>query len=92
MAVGGVDPSLPLEKHSPDSLILHEEFNSTSLQNDIALILLSSPIEFSNEKMPACLPFVCDTGVWQHCWVAALENTSAGEVLGEMHFTESQNP
>ncbi|NXR74223.1 PRS55 protease, partial [Pycnonotus jocosus] len=81
VAVGGVDPSLPLEKHSPDSLILHEEFNRTSLQNDIALILLSDPIEFSNEKIPACLPFMCDTGVWQHCWLAALENTSAALLI-----------
>ncbi|NXY35528.1 PRS55 protease, partial [Pomatorhinus ruficollis] len=79
VAVGGVDPSLPLEVHSPDSLILHEEFNRSSLQNDIALILLSNPIEFSDEKIPVCLPFVRDKDMWQHCWVAALENTSAGE-------------
>uniref|UniRef100_A0A8C3R2J7 Serine protease 55 n=1 Tax=Cyanoderma ruficeps TaxID=181631 RepID=A0A8C3R2J7_9PASS len=77
VAVGGVDPSLPLEEHSPDSLILHEEFNRSSLQNDIALILLSNPIEFSHEKIPVCLPFMCDKDTWQHCWVAALENTSA---------------
>uniref|UniRef100_A0A8C3TJZ8 Peptidase S1 domain-containing protein n=1 Tax=Catharus ustulatus TaxID=91951 RepID=A0A8C3TJZ8_CATUS len=76
VAVGGVDLSLPLEEHSPDSLILHEEFNRTSLQNDIALILLSNPIEFSKEKMPVCLPFVCDTDTWQHCWAAGWENSS----------------
>ncbi|NWQ99216.1 PRS55 protease, partial [Paradoxornis webbianus] len=81
VAVGGVDPSLPLEEHSPDSLILHEEFNRTSLQNDIALILLSNPIEFSDEKSPVCLPFVCDKDTWQHCWVAALENTSAALLI-----------
>uniref|UniRef100_A0A8C3R0H1 Serine protease 55 n=1 Tax=Cyanoderma ruficeps TaxID=181631 RepID=A0A8C3R0H1_9PASS len=68
-----------LLEHSPDSLILHEEFNRSSLQNDIALILLSNPIEFSHEKIPVCLPFMCDKDTWQHCWVAALENTSAGE-------------
>lgn len=86
MAVGGVDLSLPLEEHNPDSLILHEEFNRTSLQNDIALILLSSPIEFSKEKIPICLPFMCDTDTWQHCWAAGWESASAGEVLGEMHL------
>uniref|UniRef100_U3K8K6 Granzyme M n=1 Tax=Ficedula albicollis TaxID=59894 RepID=U3K8K6_FICAL len=77
VAVGGVDLSLPLEEHSPDSLILHEEFNRTSLQNDIALIQLSNPIEFSKEKTPLCLPFVCDMDSWQHCWAAGWENTSA---------------
>ncbi|TRZ13538.1 hypothetical protein HGM15179_013589, partial [Zosterops borbonicus] len=71
VAVGGVDPSVPLEEHSPDSLILHEEFNRSSLQNDIALILLSNPIEFSDEKVPICLPFMCDRDTW-HCSAALL--------------------
>ncbi|XP_036235695.1 serine protease 55 [Molothrus ater] len=77
VAVGGVNLSLPLEECNPDSLILHEEFNRTSLQNDIALILLSSPIEFSTEKIPVCLPFVCDRDTWQHCWASGWESTSA---------------
>ncbi|NXA87143.1 PRS55 protease, partial [Melanocharis versteri] len=81
VAVGGVDLSLPLEEHNPDSLILHEEFNRTSLQNDIALILLSSPIEFSKEKIPICLPFVRDLDTWQHCWAAGWENTSAALLI-----------
>ncbi|NXL80686.1 PRS55 protease, partial [Leptocoma aspasia] len=81
VAVGGVDPSLPLEEHNPDSLILHEEFNRTSLQNDIALILLSNPIEFSMEKSPICLPFVCDMDRWQHCWAAGWESTGAALLI-----------
>ncbi|RLV94663.1 hypothetical protein DV515_00013051 [Chloebia gouldiae] len=72
-----IDLSIPLEEHNPDSLILHEEFNRTSLQNDIALILLSNPIEFSTEKIPTCLPFVCDMGTWKHCWAAGWESTNA---------------
>ncbi|NXO45451.1 PRS55 protease, partial [Locustella ochotensis] len=81
VAVGGFDLSLPLEEYSPDSLILHEEFNRTSLQNDIALILLSSPIEFSKEKIPICLPFVSDRDMWEHCLAAGLENTSAALLI-----------
>ncbi|NXU11295.1 PRS55 protease, partial [Pardalotus punctatus] len=77
VAVGGADLSLPLEEHTPDSLILHEEFNRTSLQNGIALILLSNPIEFSKEKIPICLPFTCDMGMWQRCWATCWGNTSA---------------
>ncbi|NXS82825.1 PRS55 protease, partial [Erpornis zantholeuca] len=83
VAVGGVDLSLPWEEHNPDSLILHEEFNTSSLQNDIALILLSNPIEFSKEKIPACLPFMWDVGTWQHCWAAGWENTSAASSCSE---------
>lgn len=81
VVVGGIDLSLPLEEHKPDSLILHENFDRMSMQNDIALILLSSPIEFSNEKIPICLPFIYDINTWQHCWVAGWGTTSAGEML-----------
>ncbi|NWV36631.1 PRS55 protease, partial [Grantiella picta] len=81
VAVGGVDLSIPLEEHKPDSLILHEKFNRTSLQNDIALILLSHPIEFSKEKTPICLPFTCDMDTWQHCWAACWGNTSAASYI-----------
>lgn len=81
VVVGGTDLSRPLEQHRPDSLILHENFDRMSMQNDIALILLSDPIEFSNEKIPICLPFIYDINTWQHCWVAGWGTTSAGEML-----------
>ncbi|NWW87059.1 PRS55 protease, partial [Rhynochetos jubatus] len=81
VVVGGIDLNLPLEEHKPHSLILHENFDSMSMQNDIALILLSSPIEFSNKKIPICLPFVDDVNTWQHCWVAGWGHRRAGEML-----------
>ncbi|XP_050171698.1 serine protease 55-like [Myiozetetes cayanensis] len=80
VVVGGINLSVPLEEHKPDSLILHENFNSTSMANDIALILLSSPIEFSKEKIPICLPFMCDIHTWQHCWAAGWGSTTADAV------------
>ncbi|NWW72549.1 PRS55 protease, partial [Climacteris rufus] len=88
VAVGGVDLSLLLEEHNPDSLILHEDFNRTSLQNDIALILLSNPIEFSEEKIPICLPFMCDTDMWQHCWAVGWGNTSAAAAAPTSHMLQ----
>ncbi|XP_041282078.1 serine protease 55 [Onychostruthus taczanowskii] len=89
VAVGGVDLNFPLEEHNPDSLILHEEFNRTSLQNDIALILLSSPIKFSMQKIPICLPFVCDMDTWQHCWAAGwLGTTSAHPPVPSSHVLQ----
>uniref|UniRef100_A0A8C4V431 Mitochondrial peptide methionine sulfoxide reductase n=1 Tax=Falco tinnunculus TaxID=100819 RepID=A0A8C4V431_FALTI len=70
VAVGGNDLSLPLEEHKLESLIIHEGFDNTSMENDVALILLSSPIQFSNEKIPVCVPFMYDIDMWQHCWVS----------------------
>ncbi|NXE96133.1 PRS55 protease, partial [Menura novaehollandiae] len=88
VAVGGVDLSLPQEEYNPDSLILHEDFNRTSLQNDIALILLSNPIEFSKEKIPICLPFTCDVDMWQNCWAAGWGDPSAAAADPTSHVLQ----
>lgn len=87
--VGGTDLSVPMEEHKPDSLIIHENFDRMTMQNDIALILLSSPIEFSNEKIPVCLPYMHDINTWQQCWVAGWGITSAGEMLSEDLFSNN---
>ncbi|KAM6228067.1 serine protease 55-like [Porphyrio hochstetteri] len=70
VVVGGTDLSVPAEEHKPESLILHEKFDRESMENDLALILLTSPIEFSTVKIPICLPFMDGVDTWQHCWVA----------------------
>ncbi|XP_051471021.1 serine protease 55-like [Apus apus] len=88
VVMGGTDLELPLEEYQLDRLILHENFNKTSLQNDIALILLRSPIEFSSKKIPVCLPFMYDTDMWQHCWVTGWGTTSA--VSGSRQLQKTQ--
>ncbi|NXU86223.1 PRS55 protease, partial [Xiphorhynchus elegans] len=85
VAVGGINLSVPLEEHKPDSLILHENFNPVSMANDIALILLSAPIEFSKEKIPICLPFMYDINTWQLCWAAGWASTSAADAVPASH-------
>ncbi|XP_053918312.1 LOW QUALITY PROTEIN: serine protease 55 [Cuculus canorus] len=77
VVVGGTDLSLPMEEYKLDSLILHKNFDRMSIQNDITLVLLSSPIKFSNEKIPICLPFIYDIDTWQNCWVAGWGTTLA---------------
>lgn len=87
VAVGGIDLDLPLEEHKPDSLVIHENFDRISMKHDIALIMLSSPIKFSNEKIPICLPFMYDIDTWQHCWIAGWGTTGAGETpLGDVMY------
>ncbi|KFQ00907.1 Serine protease 55, partial [Leptosomus discolor] len=76
VVVGGTGLNVTLEEHKPDRLILHENFHRISMQNDIALIPLCSPMEFSNEKIPICLPFICGINTWQHCQVAGWETTT----------------
>ncbi|XP_062427214.1 serine protease 55 [Rhea pennata] len=78
VVLGGVDLSHKLENKKLDSLILHENFDSESMENDIALILLDSPIQLNEQKMPICLPFISDLHVWKDCWVAGWGTTLAG--------------
>ncbi|NXF36574.1 PRS55 protease, partial [Nyctibius bracteatus] len=88
VVVGGIDLNLPLEEHKLDSLILHEDFDRMSMENDIALILLSSPIEFSNEKVPVCLPFMYDSNMWQHCWIVGWGTRSAAAAVPASHVLQ----
>ncbi|XP_074845261.1 serine protease 55-like [Carettochelys insculpta] len=68
-----------VEKKKLDRLILHERFNSSSMDNDIALILLDSPLEFSEQKVPICMPFIHDLQTWKDCWVAGWGASAAGD-------------
>ncbi|NXA52588.1 PRS55 protease, partial [Nothocercus julius] len=77
VVLGGIDLSQKLERKKLNSLILHEKYDSESLENDIALILLDSPIQSSDQKLPVCLPFISDPHVWKDCWVAGWGTTAA---------------
>ncbi|XP_077668489.1 serine protease 55 isoform X2 [Eretmochelys imbricata] len=80
IAFGGADlESHQVEKKKLDRLILHEHFDSANMDNDVALILLDSPIEFSEQKLPICLPFIRDLQTWKGCWVAGWGAPVAGD-------------
>uniref|UniRef100_A0A8D0C1A1 Peptidase S1 domain-containing protein n=1 Tax=Salvator merianae TaxID=96440 RepID=A0A8D0C1A1_SALMN len=61
-----------------DTVIVHQDFNGAALDNDLALILLDAPLEFSEKITPPCLPLLQDLGTWQNCWVTAWRSTAAG--------------
>ncbi|XP_006124581.2 serine protease 55 [Pelodiscus sinensis] len=82
VALGAADlESHQVEKKKLDRLILHERFDSANMDNDVALILLDSPIEFSEQKMPICLPLVRDLHTWEGCWVAGWGASVAGDKM-----------
>jgi len=41
---------------SPEKIVVHPQWDSYRIRNDIALIKLSMPVTFSDSIMPACLP------------------------------------
>ncbi|XP_020633419.3 serine protease 55 [Pogona vitticeps] len=71
-----------------ERVIVHQDFNGETLQNDIALILLDSPIHFSEETTPICLPLLHDLSIWHNCWVATWRPTPAGPGADENGTTK----
>jgi len=45
-----------LVTRSVSSIISHSQYNDNTMQNDIALLKLSSPVEVSSDVLPVCLP------------------------------------
>lgn len=52
-----------------DKLILHPKFDDWLLDNDIALLLLKSPLNLSINGTPICTSEVSDLRAWRNCWV-----------------------
>ena len=44
------------QTRSVEKVILHPNFDSCSLDHDLALVMLSSPVELSDRVSPVCLP------------------------------------
>ncbi|KAH9510064.1 hypothetical protein Btru_043410 [Bulinus truncatus] len=45
-----------VQSRSPTLVVLHDEFDNSTLANDIALLKLDSPVDFTEKVRPACLP------------------------------------
>uniref|UniRef100_A0A8C3YLV5 Peptidase S1 domain-containing protein n=1 Tax=Catagonus wagneri TaxID=51154 RepID=A0A8C3YLV5_9CETA len=73
-----------LMKIKVDKLITHRDFDSWFFTDDIALLLLKSPVNLGVHKVPICLSEVTDMKRWRNCWVTGWGITSeqsAGAVL-----------
>ncbi|XP_005355578.1 serine protease 52-like [Microtus ochrogaster] len=59
-------------------LIMHPRFDSWLLDNDIALLLLESPLNLSVNSVPVCVSEVSNILAWDNCWVTGwgITNTS----------------
>ena len=48
------DPTESL--HHVRSILMHQDYNNQTMRNDIALIQLVEPIQFTDYVMPVCIP------------------------------------
>ncbi|XP_037668710.1 serine protease 55 [Choloepus didactylus] len=68
-----------IEMKGVTSIILHKDFDKDNMDNDIALLLVDTPIIFSDLKVPICLPEESRHDIWHECWVAGWGWTKAGD-------------
>uniref|UniRef100_A0A8C5KCS3 Serine protease 55-like n=1 Tax=Jaculus jaculus TaxID=51337 RepID=A0A8C5KCS3_JACJA len=57
-----------LERKQVQKIIVHKDYKPPHFDSDLCLLLLATPVEFTNFKMPICLPQKQST--WDRCWMA----------------------
>ncbi|XP_030740508.1 serine protease 55-like [Echinops telfairi] len=57
-----------LERKKVQKIIIHKDFQPRHLDSDLSLLLLATPIQFTNFKLPICLQE--KEWAWDRCWMA----------------------
>nr|XP_044986481.1 serine protease 55 [Jaculus jaculus] len=70
-------PSLNIKKVT--SIVMHKDFEKFTMDNDIALLLLGSPISSSDLEVPICMPPKTSPSKWHECWVAGWGLTNSDD-------------
>lgn len=76
MALGNVTVVMGIRRFSDDRLerkqvqkiIIHKDYKPSHLDSDLSLLLLATPVQFTNFKMPICLQM--KERIWDRCWMA----------------------
>ncbi|XP_004695851.2 PREDICTED: serine protease 55, partial [Condylura cristata] len=80
VALGSPDlSSASLELKQVSKVLLHQGFRRSDMDNDVALLLLQSPVAFSGLKAPICLPRPAGPPRWRECWVTGWGQTRSGD-------------
>ncbi|KAM4802197.1 serine protease 55 [Urocitellus parryii] len=80
VVLGSNDLTSPrLEIKPVSSIVYHNKFKRQSMDNDIALLMVASPIEFSSLIVPICMPPEPMPSKWHKCWVAGWGQTTSAD-------------
>ncbi|KAK2879843.1 transmembrane protease serine 2 isoform X1 [Channa argus] len=75
-----------------DKIISHEEFSTTSNDNDIALLKLQTPLSFTSRVRPVCLPNIGvnvfpERRAWITGWGTLRSSGSSPDILNQAQVT-----
>lgn len=68
-----------LERKRVQKIIIHKDYKPSHLDSDLSLLLLATPIQFTNFKMPVCLQE--KERIWDRCWMAEWVTDAYGMCL-----------
>lgn len=68
-----------MERKQVQKIIIHQDYNPTHLDSDLSLLLLATPVQFADFKMPVCLQK--KEGGWHWCWMAEWVTADEGMCL-----------
>ncbi|XP_040596679.1 serine protease-like protein 51 isoform X1 [Mesocricetus auratus] len=62
-----------LERKQVQKIIVHKDYKPPHLDSDLCLLLLATPVQFNQVKMPICLPQ--KESSWDRCWMTEWAST-----------------
>uniref|UniRef100_A0A8C8YW15 Peptidase S1 domain-containing protein n=1 Tax=Prolemur simus TaxID=1328070 RepID=A0A8C8YW15_PROSS len=79
-----------------EDIVIHQYYNSFTLQNDIALALLAFPVKYSTHIQPVCLPektfmVKTDTECWVTGWGKLNQKGRVGQLEAELTIIRHEN-
>ncbi|XP_040596623.1 serine protease 55 isoform X3 [Mesocricetus auratus] len=77
--IGGQEAEVGEFPWQVTSIIRHKNFQRLTMDNDIALLRLATPIKFNDLTVPICLPLHPAPSSWHECWVAGWGVTNADD-------------
>nr|XP_031548337.1 serine protease 55-like [Vicugna pacos] len=72
-----------LERKQVQKIIIHKDYKPPHVDSDLSLLLLATPIQFTNFKMPICLQR--KERVWDRCWMTEWVTPPAYDQYGHLN-------
>uniref|UniRef100_A0A8C9IJN6 Serine protease 51 n=1 Tax=Piliocolobus tephrosceles TaxID=591936 RepID=A0A8C9IJN6_9PRIM len=72
------------ERKQVQKVIIHKDYKPPQLDSDLSLLLLATPVQFSNFKMPVCLQQ--EERTWDRCWMAEWVTTNGYDQYDDLNM------